>query len=97
MLIRWRTGRCRGIGGPAREMSLAGRLVGIEEGQAFCGFGAEVVAAVYQALSSTGSSLSVRRIGAKPHPLASSKAAELDSLPGADTILAGVVEMVTYA
>jgi hypothetical protein len=36
-------------------------------------------------------------LGAKPHPLASSKAAELDSLPGADAIVAGVVEMVTYA
>jgi 2-oxoisovalerate dehydrogenase E1 component len=76
-----------------------GRLVVVEEGQAFCGFGAEVVAAVHEALASAGNSvpLSVRRVGAKPHPLASSKAAELDSLPGADAIMAGVLEMVTYA
>jgi len=73
----------------------SGRLLVIEEGQAFCGFGAEVVAAVHQALA--GTPLAARRIGAKPHPLASSKAAELDSLPGADTIVAGVVEMVAYA
>ena len=73
----------------------SGRLFVVEEGQAFCGFGAEVVAAVHQALA--GSPLVARRLGAKPHPLASSKAAELDSLPGAEAIVAGVVEMVTYA
>ena len=70
----------------------SGRLLVVEEGQAFCGFGAEVVSAVHQALQ--GMPLTARRIGAKPHPLASSKAAELDSLPGADTIVAGVVEMM---
>jgi 2-oxoisovalerate dehydrogenase E1 component len=73
----------------------SGRLFVVEEGQAFCGFGAEVVAAVHQALA--GSPLVARRLGAKPHPLASSKAAELESLPGAEAIVAGVVEMVTYA
>ncbi len=70
----------------------SGRLLVVEEGQAFCGFGAEVVSAVHQAFE--GVPLTARRIGAKPHPLASSKAAELDSLPGADTIVAGVVEMM---
>jgi hypothetical protein len=49
---------------------------------------------VHQALA--GTPLMARRLGAKPHPLASSKAAELDSLPGADSIVAGVVEMVSY-
>jgi 2-oxoisovalerate dehydrogenase E1 component len=73
----------------------SGRLLVVEEGQAFCGFGAEVVAAVHQALA--GTPLTARRLGAKPHPLASSKAAELDSLPGAEAIVAGVVEMVAYA
>ena len=73
----------------------SGRLFVVEEGQSFCGFGAEVFAAVHQALA--GSPLVARRLGAKPHPLASSKAAELDSLPGAEAIVAGVVEMVTYA
>jgi 2-oxoisovalerate dehydrogenase E1 component len=73
----------------------SGRLFVVEEGQAFCGFGSEVVAAVHQALA--GAPLIARRLGAKPHPLASSKAAELDSLPGADSIVAGVVDMVSYA
>ena len=50
---------------------------------------------MHQALA--GEPLVARRLGAKPHPLASSKAAELDSLPGADTIVAGVVDMVAYA
>ena len=73
----------------------SGRLFVVEEGQSFCGFGSEVVAAVHQALA--GTPLIARRLGAKPHPLASSKAAELDSLPGADAIVTGVVEMVSYA
>jgi 2-oxoisovalerate dehydrogenase E1 component len=76
-----------------------GRLVVVEEGQAYCGFGAEVVAAVHEALAAKGENapLTVRRIGSKPHPLASSKQAELDTLPGTDAIVAGVLEMVTYA
>jgi 2-oxoisovalerate dehydrogenase E1 component len=72
-----------------------GRLFVVEEGQAFAGFGAEVVSEVYQAMA--GEPLVARRLGAKPHPLASSKAAELDSLPGADAIVAAVAELVTYA
>jgi 2-oxoisovalerate dehydrogenase E1 component len=72
----------------------SGRLFVVEEGQSFCGFGAEVVAAVHQALA--GTPLTARRLGAKPHPLASSKAAELDSLPGAETIVTGIVEMVNH-
>jgi len=76
-----------------------GRLVVVEEGQAYCGFGAEVVAAVHEALAAKGEGtpLTVKRIGSKPHPLASSKQAELDTLPGVDAIVAGVMEMVTYA
>jgi 2-oxoisovalerate dehydrogenase E1 component len=73
----------------------SGRLLVVEEGQAFCGFGAEVVSAVHQALA--GTALVARRLGAKPHGLASSKAAELDSLPSADAIVASVVEMVAHA
>jgi 2-oxoisovalerate dehydrogenase E1 component len=72
-----------------------GRLFVVEEGQSFAGFGSEVVSAVHQALA--GAPLIARRLGSKPHPLASSKAAELDTLPGADAIAAGVAEMVTYA
>ncbi|HEY0760675.1 MAG TPA: thiamine pyrophosphate-dependent enzyme [Acidisarcina sp.] len=76
----------------------SGRLFVVEEGQAFCGFGAEVVSAVHDAVSagSSGSALSSARLGAKPHPLASSKAAEQDSLPGADSILAGILELVGH-
>jgi 2-oxoisovalerate dehydrogenase E1 component len=71
----------------------SGRLLVVEEGQAFAGFGAEVVSAVHEALA--GAPLVARRLGAKPHPLASSKAAELDSLPGADAIVAVAGEMVS--
>ncbi|HTJ31240.1 MAG TPA: thiamine pyrophosphate-dependent enzyme [Acidobacteriaceae bacterium] len=79
-----------------------GRLVVVEEGQAFCGFGAEVVAAVYEAVATKGMSfdsgpLMVKRVGSKPHGLASSKQAELDTLPSSDGIISAVLEMVTYA
>jgi 2-oxoisovalerate dehydrogenase E1 component len=71
-----------------------GRLLVVEEGQTFCGFGAEVVAAVHQVL--TGIPLVARRLGAKPHALAASKAAELESLPGAASIVAAIVEMASH-
>jgi 2-oxoisovalerate dehydrogenase E1 component len=75
----------------------SGRILVIEEGQGFCGFGAEVVAAVHQATEGSEKPLIARRLSAKPHPLASSKQAELDSLPGADAIVAAVVEMMSHA
>ena len=77
----------------------SGSLFVVEEGQSFCGFGAEVIAAVQQALQQalTGQPLTAGRLGAKPHPLASSKQAESDSLPSAETIVASIVEMVSHA
>lgn len=75
-----------------------GRLLVVEEGQSFCGFGAEVVASVHQALAdgSHRERLIARRLGAKPHGLAASKAAELDSLPSVDTIVAAAVDIVGH-
>ncbi len=77
----------------------SGHLFVVEEGQSFCGFGAEVVAALREASrgKSNEPAFLTRRLGAKPHPLASSKHAEADSLPSADTIVAGVVELVSHA
>jgi 2-oxoisovalerate dehydrogenase E1 component len=83
------------IGPILDSVKRSGRLLVVEEGQGFCGFGAEVVAAVLQAMP-RATPLLARRLSALPHPLASSKAAELESLPGADSILANVVEMVGH-
>jgi 2-oxoisovalerate dehydrogenase E1 component len=68
------------------------RLLVVEEGQVFCGFGAEVLAAVQEAC--TDGLLSARRHGAAPHPLPCSRSAELESLPRIDSIVAHCVEMV---
>ena len=68
------------------------RLLVVEEGQLFCGFGAEVLAAVHEAIPDTG--LLARRQGAAPHPLAACKSAELESLPSAESIFQSCLEMV---
>jgi len=68
------------------------RLLLVEEGQVFCGFGSEVAAAVHEGCPELR--LLVRRQGAARHPLPASKPAELASLPGADSIVRDCVEMV---
>jgi 2-oxoisovalerate dehydrogenase E1 component len=83
------------IGPILDSVKRTGRLLVVEEGQGFCGFGAEVIASVHHALPQ-GTPLLSRRLSALPHPLASSKTAELESLPGADSILRSIVEMVGH-
>jgi 2-oxoisovalerate dehydrogenase E1 component len=73
---------------------VSGTLLVVEEGQLFCGFGAEVLAAVHEA--GAGMRLLSRRLGAAPHPLPSCKSAEIDSLPGAESILRVSLEMVLH-
>jgi 2-oxoisovalerate dehydrogenase E1 component len=74
------------------SVRISERLLVVEEGQLFCGFGAEVLAAVHEAQRDTP--LQARRLGAAPHPLAACKSAELESLPGADSIFQSCLEMV---
>jgi 2-oxoisovalerate dehydrogenase E1 component len=73
---------------------VSGRLLVVEEGQLFCGFGAEVLAAVHEARG--GTPLVSRRLGAAPHPLPSCKSAEIDSLPGVASIVNLCLEMVHH-
>jgi 2-oxoisovalerate dehydrogenase E1 component len=70
------------------------RLFVVEEGQLFCGFGSEVLAAVHEACSDLG--IRSRRQGAAGHPLPSSKPAELESLPSVASIVRECVDMVTH-
>jgi 2-oxoisovalerate dehydrogenase E1 component len=68
------------------------RVLVVEEGQSFCGFGAEVLAALHEACPD--SPLLTRRHAAAPHPLSCSKPSELESVPGAASIVKYCLEMV---
>ena len=73
---------------------VSGRLLVIEEGQMFCGFGAEVLAAVHEASKDTAPL--TRRLGAAPHPIPSSKYAELECLPSVESIVEHALKMVSH-
>jgi 2-oxoisovalerate dehydrogenase E1 component len=73
------------------SVKTSGRLLVVEEGQGFCGFGAEVLAGVHQAWP--GGRWIARRLSAAPHPLPSCKPAELRCLPGVESIVEQCVEM----
>jgi 2-oxoisovalerate dehydrogenase E1 component len=77
------------------SVKLSRRLLVVEEGQVFCGFGAEVVALVHEACA--GLPLVTRRLGAAAHPLPSCKPAEIESLPGVQAIVAKCWKMVSHA
>jgi 2-oxoisovalerate dehydrogenase E1 component len=68
------------------------RVLVVEEGQMFCGFGAEVVASISEVCSDVA--LRIRRLAAAARPLPSSKPAELDSLPGTKAIVSKCLELV---
>lgn len=74
------------------SVRISRRLLLVEEGQLFCGFGAEVLASVHEACQDIP--VLARRRGAAPHALPSCKSAELDSLPGVDSIVRDCLEMV---
>ena len=77
-----------------QSAKVSGRMLVVEEGQLFCGFGAEVLAAVHEAC--TGTSLLTRRLGAAPHPLPCCKSAEIESLPSIDSIIKISLEMLCH-
>lgn len=74
------------------SVNVSGRLLIVEEGQLFCGFGAEVLAALQESLN--GAPLVARRLGAAPHPLPCCRPAELACLPGVNSIVAESLEVV---
>jgi 2-oxoisovalerate dehydrogenase E1 component len=77
------------------SVETTGRLVVVEEGQSFCGFGSEVIAGVHE--RSADLPPVMRRLGPAVHPLPSSKPAELASLPGADDLVKACVRLVRHA
>lgn len=70
----------------------SGRLLVAEEGQGFCGFGAEVVASVAER---AGMAIQVRRLSATPNPLPCCRPAEAACLPDSASIIAACVAMVS--
>jgi 2-oxoisovalerate dehydrogenase E1 component len=74
------------------SVKISKRLFVVEEGQMFCGFGAEVLATVCEAMAPEP--LLARRQAAAPHPLPSCKPAELESLPGVHSIVSNCVNLV---
>ncbi len=67
----------------------SGRLLVIEEGQLFCGFGGELIAGLRERAPELATR--VGRLGAAPHAIPSCKPAELSSLPTPDSIVEYVV------
>ncbi len=73
----------------------SGCLLVVEEGQQFCGFGAEVVASIIEALQP--SPVRIARVAAQPHPIPSSKPAEIACLPSAESIISAAVRLFAHA
>lgn len=67
------------------------RLLIVEEGQSFCGFGAEVVAAVNE--HAPGALVKVKRLGAAPSAIPASKPAESAMLPSVESIINAATEV----
>lgn len=69
-----------------------GRLLVVEEGQGFAGFGAEVIAACVAALK--GKVVATARVYAEPHPIPCSRELEKLALPGVAKIRAAISNLV---
>jgi len=70
-----------------------GRLLVVEEGQAFAGFGSELIAQL--AADTRVPSFQANRINAQADPIPAAKTAENIALPNQDDIIQGVIQLVT--
>jgi len=68
------------------------RLVIVEEGQGFCGFGAELLAAVQE--RDPALLIQAKRLFAPPHPIPSCKPLELELLPNKSSIASAALEVL---
>jgi 2-oxoisovalerate dehydrogenase E1 component len=71
--------------------AVSGRLLVVEEGQVFCGFGAEVLAALSERPEARA--CRSRRLGATAWPLPASRPAELQMLPSVESIVIAALEL----
>ena len=68
------------------------RLVIVEEGQGFCGFGAELLAALQE--RDPALLIQAKRLFAPPHPIPSCKPLELELLPNQSSIAGAALEVL---
>jgi 2-oxoisovalerate dehydrogenase E1 component len=73
------------------SVELSHRLVVVEEGQLFSGFGAELLASIHE--RAPGVLTKAKRIGPPPSPNPAAKPAELQMLPTTESIISAVVEV----
>lgn len=73
---------------PLAERS--GRLLVVEEGHGFCGYGSEILAAFYE----RNPGLKMRRLYSHPQHIPSAKPLETAVLPGIESIVAEVLELI---
>jgi 2-oxoisovalerate dehydrogenase E1 component len=76
------------------EQSLkdTGKLLVVEEGQGFCGFGAEVIAQAAERFGAMG--LACRRLSATPNPIPAARPLEAECLPGVNHVVSKAMEVV---
>jgi len=74
------------------SVSVTGRLLVVEEGQGFAGFGAEVIAACLQKMPAA--SLVAERVFAAPHPIPCGRELEKQALPNAGQVLQALLNMM---
>ena len=74
------------------SVARTGRLVVVEEGQGFAGFGAEVIASCAERLPEAA--LRSARVHAEPHPIPCSRDLEKDALPAAAQVLDAIRKVV---
>ena len=74
------------------SVSRTGRLLVVEEGQGFAGFGAEVVSACLERLK--GRAIAVARVYAEPHPIPCCRELEALALPGVAKIKDRIANLV---
>ncbi len=79
------------LGPIADSVARTGRLLVVEEGQGFAGFGAEVIAQCTQRL---GGKLHAARVAAAPHPIPCSRELEKSALPGTAEVHAALQQLV---
>ena len=70
------------------------RLLVVEEGAGFAGFGAEVIVQVQQRLP--GVPIQMGRVACADHPIPSCSPLEQKTLPGTASILQAILEMTTH-
>ncbi len=68
------------------------RLLVVEEGQGFCGLGAEIIAQAAERFGSLG--LACKRLSATPNPIPAARPLEQQCLPGPNHVVAKAMEVV---